>query len=137
MWGPRIDATIYTVKDPALAVTVRDFLSTGLSDDAILKEINLDTLSLLTIQSGKFSKKDKPFFEKIAWKKGISEDIQTDDGVVFVNIREMVKPEPKELNEARGLITADYQNYLETQWIKDLRKKYPVVVDKEVFAKIK
>ncbi|MBL7138109.1 MAG: peptidylprolyl isomerase [Bacteroidales bacterium] len=137
MWGERIDASIYTAKNPEVAVTVRNFLSTGLSDDDILKEINTDTLKVLTIQSGKFSRKDHPVIEKIAWETGISEEVKTDDGVVFVNIREVLQPEQKELNEARGLITADYQNFLEAQWIKDLKKKYPVVVRKEVFAKIK
>ncbi|NQV01104.1 MAG: peptidylprolyl isomerase [Bacteroidia bacterium] len=137
MWGPRIDASIFTVKNPEAAVKVRNFISTGLSDDEILKEINIDTLKIVTIQSGKFSRKDNPAIEKIAWEPGISEEIKTDDGVVFVNIREVLQPEAKELNEARGLITADYQNFLEAQWIKDLKKKYPVVVRKEVFAKIK
>ncbi|MFH1296600.1 MAG: peptidylprolyl isomerase [Bacteroidota bacterium] len=137
MWDQRIDASIYTVKNPEYAVTVRNFLSTGLSDDAILKEINTDTLKILTIQSGKFTRKDHPVIEKITWETGISEEVKTDDGVVFVNIREVLQPRPKELNEARGLITADYQNFLEAQWIKDLKKKYPVVVHKEVFAKIK
>lgn len=137
MWGPRVDASIYTFKDPETGVRVKNFLATGLSDDEILLEINQDSLKLLTVQSGKFSKTDNPIVEKITWATGISDEMKTDDGIVFINIREVLKPEPKELNEARGLITADYQNYLETQWIKDLKNKYPVVVNKEVFAKIK
>jgi len=137
MWGPRVDASIYTVKNPETGVRVKNFLATGLPDDEILLEINQDSLKLLTVQSGKFSKKDNPIIEKITWTTGISDEMKTDDGIVFVNIREVLKPEAKELNEARGLITADYQNYLETQWIKDLKIKYPVVVNKEVFAKIK
>jgi peptidyl-prolyl cis-trans isomerase SurA len=55
---------------------------------------------------------------------------------VFVYIRKVLKPELKELNEARGLITADYQNYLEKEWIQSLREKYPVVLNKEVLDKI-
>ncbi|MBE0646993.1 MAG: peptidylprolyl isomerase [Bacteroidales bacterium] len=137
MWGPRVDATIYTLKNPDAAAMVRNFLATGLTDEDILKEINVDTVKILTVQSGKFSKKDNPVLSKIEWKQGISGNIKTDNGVVFVSIREVLQPEPKELNEARGLITADYQNFLEAQWIKDLKKKYPVVVHKEVFAKIK
>lgn len=137
MWGPRIDATIYSVKNPDAAARVRNYLSTGLSDEDILKEINVDTSKIVTIQSGKFSKKDHTALDEIVWKPGISENVKTDDGIVFINIRQVLQPEPKELNEARGLITADYQNFLEVQWIKDLKKKYPVTVHKEVFAKIK
>jgi peptidyl-prolyl cis-trans isomerase SurA len=56
---------------------------------------------------------------------------------VFVNIHKILKPEVKELNDARGLITADYQNYLEKEWIAALKAKYPVEVNKVVLAKIK
>ena len=49
----------------------------------------------------------------------------------------MLKPEVKQLNEAKGLVTADYQNYLEKEWIASLRARYPVQVNKEVLAKIK
>lgn len=137
MWGPRVDATIYTAKNPDAAATTRKYLSTGLSDQDILKEINHDTITILTIKSGKFSKKDYPVLSKIPWETGTSVNVNTDNGIVFVTIREVLQPEPKELNEARGLITADYQNFLETQWIKDLKAKYPVIVHQEILAKIK
>ena len=45
---------------------------------------------------------------------------------------EVMDPEPKELSEAKGVITADYQNYLEEQWISELRAKYEVSINEEV-----
>ena len=137
MWGPRVDASIYTLKNPKAATAVRSFISTGLSDEDILKEINSDDEQILTIQGGKFSRKDNLYIEKVTWEVGVSREFTTDIGVVFVNIREVLNPEPKQLNEARGLITADYQNFLEKAWIKELKKTYPIVVNKEVYNKIK
>ncbi|MFH1159718.1 MAG: peptidylprolyl isomerase, partial [bacterium] len=137
MWGPRVDASIYIAKDPTILVKVRNFISTGLTDENILKEINIDTNKILTIESGKFLRTSNPYVEKIKWETGLSQDINTDNGTGFVNIHKVLKPEPKQLNEARGLITADYQNYLEKDWIKELKRKYPVVVHKEMFIKIK
>ena len=49
----------------------------------------------------------------------------------------IVAPVAKSLDEARGLITSDYQNYLEEEWIKQLRQKHVVVVNKEVLSTIK
>ena len=40
------------------------------------------------------------------------------------------KPEPRSFDEARGLVMNDYQEQLESEWIKKLKKKYPVVVNK-------
>jgi peptidyl-prolyl cis-trans isomerase SurA len=38
----------------------------------------------------------------------------------------------KNFNEARGIATADYQGYLEENWIKELKTKYPVEINQEV-----
>jgi len=43
------------------------------------------------------------------------------------------KREPRNYNEARGLIINDYQAYIEDKWIADLKKKYPVKVNEAVF----
>ncbi len=137
MWGQRVEASIFTLKNPALSQKVKNFIKSNLKEDDILKEMNSDTLKVLTIESGRFSKKDNQYVDTVAWVPGVSNDIKIANGVVFVNIKRIVKPEPKTLNEARGLITADYQNYLEKDWIHSLRAKYPVVVNREVLAKIK
>ena len=39
--------------------------------------------------------------------------------------------------DERGKVTSDYQDFLEKEWIKQLREKYPVVVDQEVFEELK
>lgn len=138
MWGNRVNASVFTLQDPKLSQKVRNFIKSGLSDDAVLKEINTDNNhKILTVESGKFSKKDNKFVDQVPWTIGLSSDITTDSAVVIVNIRALLLPESKTLNEARGLITADYQNYLEKIWIQYLRQKYPVVVKKEVFSQIK
>jgi peptidyl-prolyl cis-trans isomerase SurA len=36
----------------------------------------------------------------------------------------------------RGLVTADYQELLEKAWVDELRKKYTVVVNKDVLATV-
>ena len=52
--------------------------------------------------------------------------------VVFVDVKSILAAQPKKLDEARGLITADYQNFLEKSWITELRKKYSYSVNEDV-----
>ena len=54
----------------------------------------------------------------------------------FVIIDKKLPSQVKELKEAKGLITAAYQDYLETTWLDELRKKYPVTIDKEILYSI-
>ena len=136
-WDNRLDASIYTVKDAKVVQKVKNFIKSGLSDKDILKEVNTDSLQVLNIEIGKFSRKDNKLIDSIAWVPGFSGDIINNGTTVFVFVRKTLKPETKELNEARGLITADYQNYLEKEWIASLKAKYPVEVNKDVLAKIK
>jgi peptidyl-prolyl cis-trans isomerase SurA len=44
---------------------------------------------------------------------------------------------PKTLMEAKGLVTADYQTYLEKEWIEMLKKKYSIEIDNDVLSSIR
>jgi peptidyl-prolyl cis-trans isomerase SurA len=137
MWDNRVEASVYTLKNPKLSQKVRNFIKSSLSDEALMKEINVDTTKTLKIESGKFSKKDNKYVDEVNWVPGISNDIPVNTGIVIVNIKRVIPPDIKTLNEARGLITNDYQTFLEKIWVDYLRNKYTVVVNKDVLTKIK
>ncbi len=46
------------------------------------------------------------------------------------------QPSQRSFNEAKGLVMNDYQTLLEEEWIKALKKKYPVVIDQKVLSQI-
>jgi peptidyl-prolyl cis-trans isomerase SurA len=35
----------------------------------------------------------------------------------------------KELNEAKGTVTSDYQSYLEKTWLEELAKKHKITIN--------
>lgn len=45
--------------------------------------------------------------------------------------------QPEEVADERGLVTTDYQNILEEEWVKSLKKKYPVKINKKVLKQYK
>lgn len=45
--------------------------------------------------------------------------------------------EPEEAADVRGLVTSDYQNELEREWVDDLKARYPVVVYEKVLRTVK
>jgi peptidyl-prolyl cis-trans isomerase SurA len=49
-------------------------------------------------------------------------------------VKRYMKPEPRDFAASRGLVINDYQADLEKQWLEQLKKKYPVVVDEKVLA---
>lgn len=51
-------------------------------------------------------------------------------------VRGEVIPQPEEYADVRGAVVSDYQNELEKQWVEQLKKQYPVKIDKKVYKKI-
>lgn len=140
MWEQRVNASIYTCKDEATAKKVRKTVKKGLkkgySKDDILKLTNTDG-DVLTIEEEKYLKGDNDLIDKITWAVGFSDNQTVEKSAVFVYVKEVLKPMAKTLTEAKGLVTADYQTYLEKEWIEVLKKKFKYSVNKEVLATIK
>ena len=53
--------------------------------------------------------------------------------VTFADIYEVLDPSIKSLDEAKGQVISNYQDYLESFWIKELELRYPVSINQEVF----
>ncbi len=139
MWDKRLDASIYTFNtaDQKILAEARKAIKKGITDNELLEMINTDSTTVLSIDRRKFLKGDNPLIDEIDWKPGISTETITGDKATMIIVHDVLNPEPKKLNEARGIITADYQNYLEQEWIKQLRAKYPFEINKEVLSSIK
>jgi len=76
----------------------------------------------LKIESGKFQKTDNAIIDSIPWFTGLTVNFNRGHSVIFVKINRVIPKEPKTLVEARGIITSDYQNYLERMELTALRK---------------
>ena len=139
MWDKRLSAAIITVLDPESVNMdeIRSQVASGTDLDAVLTAYNSDTVTAVLVETGKYPEGDNKVTDGIKWKKGLSQNVDVPEGIAFVYVYEVLKPEPKSLDEARGLITADYQNYLEQQWINELKEKYPVTVNEEVLSTLK
>jgi peptidyl-prolyl cis-trans isomerase SurA len=139
MWDKRFHASLVTILKPADVNTdkVRDMFSSGSTTDDVLNAFNTDTTLNILVETSKFSAGDSPVIDKVKWKTGLSPMVDSPSGPSFVFGYEILEPEPKALQEAKGLVTADYQTYLEEQWIKDLRARYPVIVYDEVLNTLK
>ncbi|OON67971.1 peptidylprolyl isomerase [Hymenobacter sp. CRA2] len=61
---------------------------------------------------------------------------QQDGRFYAVRVEKTLPAGPKTLADARGQATSDYQNYLEQEWIKELRAKYPVKVNEAEVNKL-
>lgn len=141
MWGERVKANLYTCSDEVVAKKVKKLLKKkakkGYTNDDMLKVVNTDSQLSLKIEEGMFSKKDNENIAKATWEKGVISSIKNDNNIVLVEVVDVLSPQPKLLKEVKGMVTSDYQNYLEQEWIDELNSKYEVTVNKQVLKLVK
>lgn len=140
MWGERADASIYLCENEAIANKVMKLadkrVKKGYADNDILTKINKDNPLNLSIRSGIYAKGDDEYIDQVGWDTGVTMLEGNNGKKVIVQIYSKLDPQPKQISDCRGLVTSDYQNYLEAQWIEELRKKYSFNVDMSVFRAI-
>ena len=71
----------------------------------------------------------------VQWQKGVQQ-AQQNGRYVAVRINELLAAGPQQLTEVRGLVTSQYQQHLEQQWLQQLNKRFKVVIDEPVFAEL-
>lgn len=136
-WNERLDVSIFTCLNYNVSYKVRNQLyklKRGLIKDIdVLNKINSSSPLNVQLVSGQFSKNENNIVDQIVWKKGISKSIKNDDGsytVVFVH--DILNARAKNLNETKGKVISDYQKFLDLTWIKFLRSKYKVELNKNL-----
>ena len=136
-WNERLDVSIFTCLNYNVSYKVRNQLyklKRGLIKDIdVLNKINSSSPLNVQLVSGQFSKNENNIVDQIVWKKGISKSVKNDDGsytVVFVH--DILNARAKNLNETKGKVISDYQKFLDLTWIKFLRSKYKVELNKNL-----
>ncbi|RLD62762.1 MAG: hypothetical protein DRJ01_05480 [Bacteroidetes bacterium] len=135
-WGERYKGSIYYCANEKIKNKLQKQLNSKKQKDnkKLLEKFNKKSEDNLKIVNGIFSKGKNEIIDFYVWNTG---DYKENDKEFIVLKGEKIEPVCKTLNEAKGLITADYQTYLEKEWIESLRKKYKVTVNKEVLYSIK
>ncbi len=135
MWGPAITADLYRTADENTAKAVIKALNSDISkpQEEIAKEVNGDgSQNKLVYESGKFEQ--SKFSPKLKFEAGkYVPYYKNDDGTYsIINVKEVYNtPTQKTLNEARGYVVSDFQEYLEKKWISDLEAKYPISINEK------
>jgi peptidyl-prolyl cis-trans isomerase SurA len=139
LWEERADVTTYRCLDAKIAGEVRKMLSKGKSEKEIIDAVNKTSQLNVSVENVMYLKGENKNLND-NWKAGIiAKDIKDDkDGkILVIKVNKVLPKSPKTLNEAKGLVTADFQVNLEKEWIAYLKNKYPVKIDEAVLSTIK
>ncbi|MFN6038334.1 MAG: peptidyl-prolyl cis-trans isomerase, partial [Bacteroidota bacterium] len=133
LWPERADVSLFRFIDEKIAGKVKKLISKNKNEKDILAEINKNTQLNLSVENITYLKKEREIVDN-NWKEGVVGPLKDNsDGKLYVlKVNKILPVQPKKLNETKGLVITDYQNYLDKEWINELRGKYKFQVNKEV-----
>jgi peptidyl-prolyl cis-trans isomerase SurA len=141
MWPKRWDVDVFMCANAVIAKSLRKDLKKkkgGLTVKELEEKYNKESQLNLRVVSGKFNAEENEIVKQhLPAAPGLSADISHDGQVIIIRCNAILEPTPKQLSDAKGIITTDYQKYLEDEWIKSLQAKYPVVINYDVLYSIK
>ena len=132
-WKERADVVVYECLNMEIAKKVHKMIqSDTINSKHVLDKINADSELNLRVKTNKFEISETPYLKGQNLKKGINGPYEADGKFYVVKVESMIPAGPKNFEEAKGAITADYQSYLEKSWLEELAKKHPIKVNESV-----
>lgn len=135
---PRYKGMAYHVKDEADVEAVKDCvkdLPFTEWAEALRNTFNSDSVLRIRVEKGIFKRGDNALIDREVFKKD-TVVAPTKDYPIDAVYGKLLKKGPEEYTDVIGLVTADYQDMLEKEWVAGLRRKYAVEVNKEVLATV-
>ena len=135
--GPRYKGFVLYGKDKESLKAAKAIVRAANPDSVasyIEHRINNDSVKFVKVERGLWPKGANAAVDKLQWKEG--EWAPKEDYPEVVLVGKVLKA-PEEYLDERGKVVSAYQDELEAAWIKELKAKYPVVINEEALAEIK
>lgn len=134
---PRFKGMVYHVKNQDDVKAVRDCVKNVDFDkwaEKLRTTFNKDSVIRIRVEKGIFKMGDNAFVDKMEFHKDtVATSLK--DYPIDATFGKVLNA-PSDYRDVRGQVTTDYQDQLEKQWVATLRKKYSVVVDKDVLKTV-
>lgn len=134
---PRFKGMVFHVKQAEDVQAVKDCVKGLAFDkwaDKLRTTFNSDSVLRIRVEKGIFKKGDNAFVDRMVFNVDTIGRPIKNYPITDVYGKTLKKPENFE--DVRGLVTADYQDMLEKQWVEALRKKYTFEVYREELEKV-
>ena len=135
---PRFKGMAYHVKTETDVDAVRNCVKNLKFTDwneTLRKTFNGDSIIRIRVEKGIFKQGDNALVDRNEFKKDTTVT-PTKDYPIDATYGKMLAKGPEDYNDVRGLVIADYQDKLEKEWVATLRKKYKVVIDRDVLKTV-
>jgi len=120
----------------ALANAFRKFSNYPDMDKRMIEKFSSKQDTLLTINEGTWYRGENKAIDNLIWSK-MQQETVIDGFPSIVIVKKVIDAVPLPFTDVQGAMLTGYQEYLEGNWIKQLKSKYTVKIDIGVLEEIR
>lgn len=102
--------------------------------DLLRSTFNNDSVLRIRVEKGLFKKGDNKVVDKEQF--GVDVTPETKKDYPYTASFGTILKAPKEMDDVRSQVVADYQEYMEKKWVAELRKRFTFSVNKDVLSTV-
>ena len=111
-------------------------LKKGKTSDEIKTKLNVDEKIVVMSNAGVFEEDNEILPKNLKFDIGVSDIIKDGEYYFVCQVNKTIPSDYKTLEECKGKLTNEYQQYLEQNWVDNLKKEFNIKVNNDVFEKV-
>lgn len=132
---PHVKGILVQVVNDSVAELLREKLRES-SDDNSLKNIRREFAGKASIERVLLEEGQNPMVDNVVFGGAAVKPSNKKYSSYFV-WEPRILTAPESMTDVKSLVTGDYQNQLESDWVERLKARYPVIVNEKVLRKVK
>ncbi len=136
-WKTRVNSEIYSSRDKETMNKVLAMLKKGKTPKDVKDKFNTEQVLNVMLYEGTYEEGDSALPQGTKMELGLSGITNKGEYYFITKVNKVLPAGPKSLEECKGKLVNDYQQYLEQNWVDELKKEFTVKVNQDVFETIK
>lgn len=137
VWKTRINAEIFSSTNLDLMKKVLAMINKNQTSKEIKDKFNTKDLVNVMAYEGVYEEGADALPKETKMEVGVSEITSKGEYYFITKVTKVIPSGYKTIDECKGKLVNDYQQYLEQNWVSELKKEYTVKVNQDVFEKVK
>lgn len=136
-WKDRYNVVLLSSKDAKKMKAAHKMMKKGKTVMEIKSKLNTESQVYIMDKTGVFESGADALPKKATLNKGLNPIFEEDGYFYALNIAEIIPAGPKKIEECRGRVINEYQQFLESNWLDRLKSEFEVTINQEVFEEVK
>ncbi len=136
-WKNRVDVVIASSTNMDIIKKAQKMMKQNVAPEKIKEALNPKDKVLVMTNSGVFEEGNDALPKTLKFEVGVSEIIKEGEYYFVTKVNKVLPAGEKMLEECKGKVINDYQQYLEQNWVEELKKEFTIITFPDVFERVK